>query len=128
MEEVLAMALTHKDVAATLLTAFAVFAFVAARESWNVWLIGSSNRWAAGAILLLGLGACSLGAPGDEAGKAPFTIVLSVVGVAALAFAVWAIWTAAATALALLVCAVVLLWVGATARHLAHPKQGSVPT
>jgi hypothetical protein len=121
------MTLTRKDFAATLLTVLAVFVFAAARESWNVWLIGSSNRWAASAILLLGVGACSLGAPGDEVRKGALTIVLSVVGVLALAFAVWAIWTASPTALALLVCAFVLLWVGATARHLAHPKQGSVP-
>ncbi len=48
------LALTRKDVAATVLTALAVLAFAATHQSWNVWLIGSSHRWAAVAILLLG--------------------------------------------------------------------------
>ena len=58
------MTLTRKDALATVLTALAVLAFVAARESWNVWLVGSSYRWAALAIVLLGAVTCGLGPPG----------------------------------------------------------------
>ena len=55
------MTLTRKDAVAAVLTALAVLAFVATHESWNVWLIGSSHRWAAGAIMVLGALTCGLG-------------------------------------------------------------------
>jgi hypothetical protein len=57
-----------KDVVATGLTALAVLVFLATHESWGVWLIGDSRRWAAAAITLLGVTTCGLGSPGK--GKA----------------------------------------------------------
>jgi hypothetical protein len=111
------MTLTRKDAAATVLTALAVLAFVATHEAWNVWLIGSSHRWAAGAITVLGMMSCSLGSAGAEMGKHPATRLLAVVGTAVLVFAVWAIATGSLTALALLVVADIVLWGGATLRH-----------
>jgi hypothetical protein len=111
------MTLTAKDIGAAVLTALAVLVFAAAHESWNVWLIGSSNRWAAGTILLLGMVTCALGSPAAD----PAAKVLGAVGVVALVAAIWAIWTASMTALWVLVLAVAVLWIGATVRHAWHP-------
>ena len=58
--------------------------FAAPHQSWNVWLIGSSNRWAAGAILLLGIAACSLGTAGEEMGRQTSTRVPATIGLLAL--------------------------------------------
>jgi hypothetical protein len=60
------MPLTRKDLVATGLTAVAVLAFLATHEGWNVWLIGDSRRWAAGAIWLLGIATCAQGSPEKE--------------------------------------------------------------
>jgi hypothetical protein len=48
------VSLTRKDAEATLLTVLIVLVFAAAHQGWNVWLIGGSERWAAGTILVLG--------------------------------------------------------------------------
>ncbi len=120
------MTLTRKDAAATVLTALAVLAYVATHEAWNVWLIGSSHRWAAGSIMVLGALACSLGSAGK--GRDATTTLLSAVGVASLVFAVWALWTASLTPLSLLVVSIVVLWVGSTLRHAWHPTHGPLPT
>src|SRR6516165_9070533 len=56
------MMLTRKDAVATGLTGLAVFTYLATHEAWNVPLIGDSHRWAAAVILVLGIGACSVGA------------------------------------------------------------------
>jgi hypothetical protein len=61
------MSLSQKDLAATILTALAVLAFFATFEGWNVWLIGDSHRWAAGAIFALGWLTCGLGSPSKGA-------------------------------------------------------------
>jgi hypothetical protein len=119
-----AMTLSGKDVLATVLTGLAVLTHFAAVGSWDVALVGSSNRWAAGAILLLGLMTCSLGSPakGLSEGKNMdvTTMLLAAVGVAALVFALWAVLTGSATALSLLIASVVVLWAGSTARHAWH--------
>lgn len=120
------MTLTRKDAAATVLTVLAVLAFVATHEAWNVWLVGSSHRWAAGAITVLGMATCSLGNAGAEMGKHPATRLLAVVGVLTLVFAVWAIATGSLTPLSLLVVCVVLLWAGATLRHAWPRTHGPV--
>jgi|RhiMethySRZTD1v2_1073278.scaffolds.fasta_scaffold161787_4 hypothetical protein len=118
------MRLTWKDGAATLLTAFAVLVFFAAHQSWDVWLIGSSNRWAAVAVTLLGAVTCGLGAASDElaAGREATTSVklLSAVGAVTGVLAILAIATGSLTMLSLLVLGIVVLWVGATLRHASH--------
>ena len=65
----------------------------AAHESWNVWLIGSSNRWAAVAIMLIGAVTCGFGSAADEmsqeGGVGPATKFLAGVGVVAGVLAIW---------------------------------------
>jgi hypothetical protein len=107
------MTRTGKDVAATLLTALAVLTFAATHESWNIWLVGDSRRWAAGAILLLGALTCGLGSPGRD----KLTRLLALLGVLALILGVIALITASLTPLSLLVLDIVALWALSTFRH-----------
>lgn len=118
------MALGRKDVAATALTALAVATFFATHEGWNVWLVGDSHRWAAGAIFVLGGAACALGSPvrGLAAG------MLGTLGVLALVLAGLALATASLTPLSLLVVDIVLLWAVSTVRHVSHGPSASVST
>lgn len=117
------MALGRKDVAATALTALAVLAFFATHQGWNVWLIGGSHRWAAGAIFALGSITCALGSP-DRRGASK---LLGTLGVLALGLAVLALVTGSLTPLSLLVADVVLLWAVATFRHGVHASHVPVP-
>lgn len=126
------MTLTRKDAAATLVAALAALVFLAAHQSWDVWLIGSSNRWAAVAITVLGAVGCSLGSAGDEMSKeggiSSATKLLSAVGALTGLFATWAIVSGSLTALSLLTVGVVLLWAGATLRHAWHPTHRPLAT
>jgi hypothetical protein len=107
------MGLTRKDLAATVLTALSVLVFAATHEGWNVWLVGDSHRWAAGAIVLIGAFTCGLGSPGKDAASR----LLAVLGIAAAGLAVAAIVTGSLTVLSLLTLVVVLLWAGSLLRH-----------
>jgi len=111
------MAFTRRDLVATVLTGLAVLAFAATHEGWNVWLIGGSHRWAAGAILVLGSFTCGLGSPGKDTA----TRILAALGMAAGILAVVAIATGSLTALSLLTLDIVLLW---SASLLRHSRQG----
>jgi hypothetical protein len=111
------MGLTRKDLSATVLTALAVLVFAATHEGWNVWLIGGSHRWAAGAIALLGVFTCGLGSPGKDTA----TKVLAVLGIAAFVLAVLALVTGSLTPLSLLTLDIVLLWAASMIRHGHHP-------
>jgi hypothetical protein len=117
------MALTRKDVTATLLTALAVLVFVATHEGWNVWLIGDSHRWAAGAITVVGILTCGQGTPAKDAS----TKFLAFLGIAAFVLAVLAIATGSLTPLSLLVADIVLLWAFSTLRHTAHHHTPATP-
>ena len=110
------MTITHKDVEATALTILVVLVYAATHEGWGVVLIGDSHRWAAGAIMLLGMATCARGTM--EKGMA--TKLLAVLGVAALALAVLALATGSLTPLSLLVADIVLLWALSTLRHVWH--------
>ena len=114
------MTLTRKDAGALVLTTGVVLVFAATHEKWGVPLIGDSRRWAAVAILLLGLGACSLGSPGKDR----TTKLLAVLGVVALGLAIIALITASLTALSFLTLDVVLLFVLATRRH-SHERDAA---
>lgn len=115
------MTLGRKDIEAASLTTLAVLAFFATHQGWNVPLIGDSHRWAAGAIMLLGIGACALGSPSE--GRA--TKFLAALGILALALAILALATGSLTPLSLLVVDIVALWVASTIRHATHHEAGS---
>jgi hypothetical protein len=113
-----------KDVVATGLTALAVLVFLATHESWGVWLIGDSRRWAAAAITLLGVTTCGLGSPSK--GKA--TKFLATLGILAFVFAALALATASLTPLSLLVVDIVVLWAMSTLRHIVQVARKPLPT
>ena len=110
------MTLTRKNAAATLLTTLAVLTFFATHEGWNVALVGDSHRWAAGAIMLLGVLTCGLGTPR----KGALTLVLATLGTLALVLAVLALATGSLTPLSLLTVDIVVLWAVSTFRHARH--------
>ncbi len=107
----------RKDLLATALTGVAVFVFAASHEGWGVPLVGSSHRWAAAAILAIGMVTCGLGSP-ERAGASAWP--LAALGVVALALAVVTLATGSLTALSLLTAAFAALWLFSTARHLHH--------
>jgi hypothetical protein len=109
-------------VAATALTILAVLVLLATHEGWNVWRIGGSHRWAAGAILVLGMGTCALGSPD----KSTAAKLLGTLGTLALGLALIALVTGSLIALSLLVVDFVLLWAVSTFRHGLHAPQAPV--
>jgi hypothetical protein len=116
------MTLTRKDAVATSLTGLAVLAFLTTHESWDIPLIGSNHRWAAAVILLLGIGACSVGA------RRTTSVLFSVLGGAALVLAILSLITGSLTPLSLLVADMVLMWAIATFRHSHAPAGRPVAT
>jgi hypothetical protein len=110
------MTLGRKDAGATALTVLAVLAFLATHEGWGVPLIGDSHRWAAGAIMLLGMLTCGFGSPR----KGRTTWLLATLGALAFVLAAVAIATGSLTPLSLLVADIVLLWAASTLRHAWH--------
>jgi hypothetical protein len=112
------MVLTRKDVVATALTILVVLTFLATHEGWNVPLVGDSRRWAAAVVFALGALTCAQGSPGRGRDRA--TKYLAALGAAAVILAAAAIATASLTLLSLLVVDVVVLWLGATLRHVSH--------
>lgn len=110
------MTLTRKDAAATVLTAPVVLVFFATHQGWDVWLIGGSHRWAAGAILFLGATTCGLGSP-DRSAVSKW---LAALGALALVLAVLALATGSLTPLSLLVGDIVVLWAVSTLGHVRH--------
>ena len=118
------MKITHKDVEATALTTLAVLVYATTHEGWNVTLIGDSHRWAAGAILVLGMATCARGTM--DSGIA--TKLLAVLGIAALALAVLALVTGSLTPLSLLVADIVVLWALSTLRHVWHTPARPIAT
>lgn len=107
------MALTRKDLEATVLTALAVLVYLATSQGWNVWLVGDSHRWAAGVIVALGAFTCGLGSPGKDTA----TRILAVLGMGAAVLGVAAIVTGSLTVLALLTLDIVVLWAASMLRH-----------
>ncbi len=113
------MLLGYKDLAAATLTGLVVATFLASHEGWDVWLVGSSHRWAAGVILILGVMTCGLGSPGSGVA----TRMLAALGMLALVLGVLAVASGSLTLLSLLVVDVVVLWAASTLRHVgARPR------
>jgi membrane-bound ClpP family serine protease len=116
------MTLTRADAVATVLTGLSVLAFLATREGWNIALIGDNHRWAAAAILVLGIAACSVGA------KRVNSALFGVLGGAAFVFGALALITGSLTPLALLVADMVVMWALATFRHVHNPPGHPIAT
>lgn len=113
------MALTRKDIGATLFTAAAVGSYIAYLRDADITLI-SSVRGTAGVVLLLGIFGCAFSdastlSRGTEAGgyRALMATLASITGIAA----VLAIILGNAVMLAILVSGTGLLWLTATLRH-----------
>ena len=120
------MALTRKDLAATALTALMVACLVATYQGSSIALIGSSHRWAAGAILLLGVAGCSLGSAAEVAENRLLMAVFAVLGTATLAAGLWAVIGGRLLAVELLVAGNVVLWAVSTTRHAWHHPHAPV--
>jgi len=117
------MPLTRRDLISTVLIALVVLVYFSNSYGWSVPLL-SSNRWAAVAILALGLVTCALGRPAED-GSSTTVVVLSLLGGAALLLFALAMWTEAQWALALLALDTVVLWAGATLRHATLHQHGT---
>jgi hypothetical protein len=125
-EEVATMTRTlAKDTFATIFTALAVAVFLANHYDWNVYLVGSSNRWAIGAIGILSLAGCAMGSAIGAGKLDSMAIVLAIVGTATLVFLIVGLITGSQTMLALLTLGFVVLWAGSLLRH---GVEGHVPT
>jgi len=114
------MSLTRKDLAATTLTALMVACLVATTQGSSVPLIGSSHRWAAVAVLLLGMAGCALGSAAEVAKNRMLMGMFSVLGTATLAAGLWAVVSGRLLAVELVVAGNVLLWALSTTRHAWH--------
>ena len=112
-----------RDLLATLLVALALLVFFTTHQGWNVWLIGDSHRWAAGAITILGVAAFLLGIESMRAAVVAF----ATLGMAEAALASLAILTGSLTPLSLLVVAIAIVWLAATARHAVGVRHRPLP-
>jgi FtsH-binding integral membrane protein len=114
------MALTRKDLAATVVVALVVLVYVANIQDW--WYLGG-NRWATVTMSVIGTVGCALGArPNEKARRAPI-VLLGALGVASVVLTVIALVTADQWALLALTIVLVALWAGATLRHAATPHR-----
>jgi hypothetical protein len=112
------MRLDRKDRMVTALAIFIAGVFLTTWAGWGVPLVGDSHRWATVVILLLGLAAGALSAPGSD----PRSYVLATLVLAGFLFAVLALATGSLAPLALLVVALLALIVASTERHARHGR------
>jgi hypothetical protein len=105
------------DAVAGTVTALCVATYVVTVAGWGVPLIGSSHRWAALVIVVLGAIGCAAGYP-ERGWREP---LLGTLGMSALALSILSLATGSRTWLGLLVVAIVTLFGLATARH--HPRE-----
>lgn len=112
-----------RDVLVTLIVAVAVLAFFATHQAWDVYLIGGSHRWAAGAITILGAAAFLLAITSMRTAVVAF----ATLGIAEVALATLAIMTGSLTPLSLLLAAIVVVWLVTTARHAVTEYRHPIP-
>jgi 4-amino-4-deoxy-L-arabinose transferase-like glycosyltransferase len=115
------MRLTWKDAVATALTGLVVAAYVTFLVGTSLPVV-SGVRGLAAAVLVVGLVGCALGGAGASDASAgrwsrTLRVVASFLGAVALFAAIVALVVASKVVLAVLVGAVVALWVVATVRH-----------
>jgi hypothetical protein len=106
------MTLTRKDAVASVLAVLVVAVYVANTHSWAFL---ANNRWAAAWIGVMGFATCSLGRPGER--RDVTTMILSALGIGALALLVLALVTGSQAALGGLALVTLALWAATTARH-----------
>ena len=109
------MSRTRRDAAVTALAALAILVYLANAGGWSVPLL-DQNRWAVGALALLGVAMCATGARVGGPWTSPM-IVLGAVGFVAFALIVVGLVTASQAALTSLLVVLLVLWTGATIRH-----------
>jgi hypothetical protein len=117
----IAMRLTWKDGAATVVTAAVVGLYVAFLAGADLPLV-SGPRALGTVVLALGMVGCALGSPDTSVAKGrsftAWTATLSGIGVVALVAALFVLITGSEAVLAVLVGSVVALWLLATVRHI----------
>jgi hypothetical protein len=118
------MKLDRKDRNVFGLAILAVVVFVTTYAGWGVPLIGDGHRWATAVILILGLAAGTLSAPGLES-RSYVEAGLVVLG---FLFAVLAFATASLAAVGLLVLAILALVATSATRHLRHGRGTQIAT
>jgi hypothetical protein len=112
------MKLDRKDRNVFGLAILAAAVFVTTYAGWGVPLIGDSHRWATVVILILGLAAGTLSAPGLES---PSSVEAGLVALGFL-FAVLALATGSLAAVGLLVLAILALVATSATGHLRHGR------
>ena len=116
------MTLTRRDAVATGLTGLATLALLATHEGWNVPLVADSHRWTAAVIMVIGIGACSVGARRAD------SALVGVLGGAAFVLGVLALVTGSLTSLSLLVADMVVMWALTNFRHADGPPRRPIAT
>ena len=111
-----------EDVAAAIVAAATVIVFTANHEHWNVWLVGDSRRWTAGALCILAVVMFALTA------RHIGVVLLGIVAVVATTFAVLAFWTASLTPLSLLAVTIVAALVFAVIHDIFEVERRHVLT
>jgi hypothetical protein len=129
------MRLTWRDGMATLFVAAAVVVFALWRT--DTAMTEMSTRVMAVMVFALGWLGCTSDAkrmssvytPGaEDRPSTPYTVLVSLLGLAALVAGIWAIVAASETMLAVLIGAMVALWLVTTVRHavVAAPRDHAV--
>jgi hypothetical protein len=82
--------------------------------------IFTGYRWSIGIVAIIGITMCALSGGGEStaSGSNPFTILASILGVAAFLFIVYGLIAGTKLAVILLAVTVLLLWGIATVRHI----------
>jgi hypothetical protein len=122
LKEVFEM-LTWKDTVATATTAAVVGVYAATHEAWAVPVIGSSHRWAAVLVFLLGTATCAEASgdrPQPASGK---DNLFALLGILAFVLTAFAVATGSLVPLSLLVADIVVLWAMSTLRHAWRAPQ-----
>jgi hypothetical protein len=112
------MALTRKDVVATMLAVVIVLVAMAVLGGWD-WPLLGTERAGAIAVLVLGMAVCTQGTAISEGSsmREPYVATMSLVGIAVLGTAIWAIVAGTETAFAVEVTVTLVMWLISTLRH-----------
>lgn len=110
------MSLTWKDLVTTVLAVMTAGLYYSMSKGITLPLI-AGYRSAIIALGIIGIGMCALSG-GNTAPSGPFIILASVGGIVALILIVYGLITGTKFAFILLTVTILVLWAGATLRHL----------